>query len=90
MGKIIIQNIKKIISTERVASQTPLCGEQMASLECIEGGYIILNDDIITEFGEMNSLNSCKVEGARVIEASGKIWYMQEAERWSIVIRLRG
>ncbi|MDZ4059544.1 MAG: imidazolonepropionase [Bacteroidales bacterium] len=73
MGKIIIQNIKKIISTERVASQTPLCGEQMASLECIEGGYIILNDDIITEFGEMNSLNSCKVEGARVIEASGKM-----------------
>ncbi len=73
MGRVIIENISKIICTESTPSQTPLTGERMSSLGSLNSGYVIVNEDTIEEFGEMITLTPDKREGARTIDATGKM-----------------
>lgn len=55
--KKIIKNIKQLVQVEETA-RTWVAGKDMASLNCIDDAYLIVNGDLIEDFGKMSDLNS--------------------------------
>ena len=55
--KKIIKNIKQLVQVEETA-RTWVAGKDMASLNCIDDAYLIVNGDLIEDFGKMADLDS--------------------------------
>lgn len=67
--RILITNIKQLIQTDRDAYNKK-AGKEMATLNSIENAYLLINEDVISAFGDMNV---CPVNADKIIDASGKM-----------------
>ena len=71
MSRILLINIKKLLQI-RSLDTSYVSGEEMDALPFIESAYLLINNDIIEEFGEMK--NSPKnLEKFRVIDCKDKM-----------------
>jgi imidazolonepropionase len=71
--KIIIINIKEIVQTERSERVPVRSGASMSSMDNIRDGYIVINGELIEEFGEMSNLTEEQTTGANIIDATGRM-----------------
>ncbi len=65
-----IINIRLLVNT-RLQNQL-LRGKDLAELPCIEKAYLLIEDGIIAEYGEMEKRNSPPVPEENIIDASGQ------------------
>jgi imidazolonepropionase len=66
----IITNIKQLVN---VREQSPLLrGKEMAVLPCIENAYLIIEDDVIIEYGSMKEIKNQQSAIKNQIDASGQ------------------
>ena len=66
----LIQNIKQLIQTE----ETPVkwvAGADMAKINTIKNAYLLIEDELILDFGKMDNLP--KINADKIIDASGKM-----------------
>ena len=73
--KTIIKNIKELVQVEK-NPKLMVCGADMAKIGTIKNAWLLINDDIIEDFGEMSSLDETifeDVEELIEIDASGKL-----------------
>ena len=70
MPATIITNIKCLVNT-RTENQL-LRGKQLAALPCIENAYLVIENGIIAEFGEMDKLGWTDNNNDNVIDAAGQ------------------
>lgn len=66
----LIKNIKELLQV-RETSVSKVSGAEMAVLPTIKNAFLILEDNLIADFGEMNNLPEIKAD--KVIDATGKI-----------------
>ncbi|HEX8270318.1 MAG TPA: imidazolonepropionase [Flavobacterium sp.] len=67
--RILIINIKELLQI-RDASVTKVSGKEMAVLPSIKNAFLLINDDLIEDFGQMSK---CPATADQIIDASGKI-----------------
>lgn len=67
---ILITNIKELLQVEKVAKKM-VCGTAMKLLPTIKNAFLLVENDIIKDFGAMENLPKIKVE--KTIDASGKL-----------------
>lgn len=70
MAATIITNIRQLVNT-REQNQL-LRGKELAVLPCIENAYLVVEDGIIAEYGEMKSLANPPTAFNRIIDAAGQ------------------
>ena len=70
MPATIITNIKCLVNT-RTENQL-LRGKQLAELPCIENAYLVIENGIIAEYGEMDKLGWTDNNNDNVIDAAGQ------------------
>jgi imidazolonepropionase len=68
---ILIKNIKKLVQVEDTPREW-VAGNEMAKLNCIENAYLLLNDGLIADFGEMKDAPDSKTI-PQVIDAHGRM-----------------
>lgn len=66
----LITNIKELLQV-RETSVAKVSGSEMAVLPTIKNAFLILEDDLIADFGEMKNLPEIKAD--QVMDATGKI-----------------
>ncbi|PKB18947.1 imidazolonepropionase [Flavobacterium sp. 5] len=66
----LITNIKELLQV-RENSTLKVAGAEMAVLPTIKNAFLLLEDDLIADFGEMKNLS--KIKADKVIDATGKI-----------------
>jgi len=66
----LIINIKELLQI-RTATETKVCGEAMRILPRIKDAFLLIKDDLIADFGPMNSLP--KLVANHTIDAKGKL-----------------
>ena len=66
----LIQNIKSLIQTETKSAKW-IAGSDMAKLNTIEDAYLIIEDELISDFGEMKNLP--KINADKIVDASGRM-----------------
>lgn len=67
--RTLITNIKSLVQVE----QTPriaVCGQDMSSINCIDNAYLIIEDDIIADFGTMSQLQDTNAD--KIIDAKNR------------------
>jgi imidazolonepropionase len=70
--KTLIKNIKKLVQVEE-QPKLKVAGSDMSKIGSIDNAYLLINDDLIEDFG---SMSSCPVENEtikEVIDATGKM-----------------
>ncbi len=67
---LLITNIKELLQVEN-APKKMVCGAEMKILPTIKNAFLLIEDNIIKDFGEMENLPKIKAE--KIIDASGKI-----------------
>lgn len=67
--KLLIKNIKKLVQTEE-SPRMWVAGKDMDLLPSIDNAYLLINNDIIEDFGSMSQCPSCD---AHSIDAAGKL-----------------
>ena len=67
---LLITNIKELLQVENVPKKM-VCGAAMKILPTIKNAFLLIEDNIIKDFGEMENLPKIKAE--KIIDASGKI-----------------
>lgn len=74
--KTLIINIKQLVQVER-DSQLFVAGKEMSHLESISNAYLLVENDRITDFGEMKDLNTEAIYAngdlVKEIDASGRL-----------------
>ena len=70
--RTLIHSIKKLIQVEERPRQW-VAGRDMASLNCIDNAYIVLNDSIIEDFGPMGQMPAAIEGPVERIDASGRM-----------------
>src|SRR5689334_19749579 len=71
MSSCLITHIKQLVN---VREQTQLLhGKAMAELPCLEDAYVRIEDDTITDYGSMSSLEMSKHPADHVIDATGQL-----------------
>lgn len=75
--RLLIKNIKKLVNV-RENTPAPLCAQELGQLPCIEDGYIICDNGIIIDYGQMSEFPEGQLEAVeqsveRVIDAAGKM-----------------
>ena len=70
--RTLIHSIKKLIQVEERPRQW-VAGRDMASLNCINNAYIVLNDSIIEDFGPMGQMPAAIEGPVERIDASGRM-----------------
>jgi imidazolonepropionase len=70
--KTIIENIKELIQVDDDA-RLLVKGNEMSELTTIKNAYLIINDDIIEDYGEMSNLNLSDNENIIKIDATGRM-----------------
>ena len=68
--KTLFINIKELLQV-RETRVDKVCGAEMAALPTIKNAYLLIENDTIVDFGEMN--NCPTVNSNNIIDASGKI-----------------
>ena len=68
--RTLITNIKELLQV-RNTLKSFVAGSDMKQLPTVKNAYLLLEDDIISDFGKMEDLNGIIVEN--IIDASGKI-----------------
>ncbi len=66
----VITNIKELLQV-REENITKVSGEEMGILPTIKNAYLVIKDDLISDFGSMENLPNIKAD--KTIDASGKI-----------------
>jgi imidazolonepropionase len=66
----LITNIKELLQV-RETSVSKVSGAEMAVLPTIKNAFLILEDNLIADFGEMNNLPEIKAD--KIIDATGRI-----------------
>lgn len=69
MSAVIITNIKLLVNTR--TENRLLRGKELAELPCIENAYLIIEDGIIAEYGQMSMLKQGDSENA--MDVSGQV-----------------
>ncbi|MBI4646396.1 MAG: imidazolonepropionase [Bacteroidia bacterium] len=67
--KILIKNIKELIKVEQIP-RLLIKGKEMSFLETIENAFLLIENEKISDFGEMKD---CPEYSGKVIDASGKM-----------------
>ncbi|HKP31154.1 MAG TPA: imidazolonepropionase [Chitinophagaceae bacterium] len=70
MSSILISNIKQLVNVRNISQ--PLRGKELADLPLIHDAYLIVEDEIIAEFGEMKNLQSKIQNQKSTIDAAGR------------------
>lgn len=70
--RLLIKNIKTLAGILPLDVER-LCGEQMQSMESIDGAYLVADDGVISSFGPMAQMGD--VEADEVIDAEGRVVY---------------
>ncbi|WJS94167.1 imidazolonepropionase [Flavobacterium johnsoniae] len=68
--KTLITNIKELLQV-RETSITKVSGSEMAVLPTIKNAFLVLENNLIADFGSMNNLP--KINADKVIDATGKV-----------------
>ncbi len=68
--KILIQNIQQLLQV-RETSITWIAGEDMKQLPTIDNAWLLIENDLILDYGSMDSLK--EIDADEVIDATGKI-----------------
>ena len=72
---ILVKNIKCLVQVENSPKER-ICGKEMAHLEVINDAYLIINEGIISDFGEMKDLHHISIQDKtqkfNIIDARGK------------------
>jgi len=66
----IITNIRQLVNTRQQSEL--LRGKELAELPCIENAYLVIENGIIAEYGEMNTLGWTDSNNDNIIDASGQ------------------
>nr|WP_309759585.1 imidazolonepropionase [Flavobacterium sp.] len=67
---ILIVNIKELLQVRETAINK-VCGADMAILPTIKNAFLVINDNVITDFGSMDHLP--KINADKTIDATGKM-----------------
>ena len=75
---IFIKNIKKLVNVREAAPSAPLRGEEMLSLPCLDGAWLLTEGDRISRLGRMQDLRPEELEAMErsseeVIDAEGRM-----------------
>ena len=75
---IFIKNIKKLVNVREAAPSAPLRGEEMLSLPCLDGAWLLTEGDRISRLGRMQDLRPEELEAVErssdeVIDAEGRM-----------------
>lgn len=70
MPSVLISNIKKLINVRN--DSQPLRGKELAILPEIEDAYVVIQDGIIVDFGEMSNPKFKKIDPKSQIDASDR------------------
>ena len=75
---IFIKNIKKLVNVREAAPSAPLRGEEMLSLPCLDGAWLLTEGDRISRLGRMQDLQPEELEAMErsaeeVIDAEGRM-----------------
>ncbi|MBS1915847.1 MAG: imidazolonepropionase [Bacteroidetes bacterium] len=70
MATTVITNIKQLVNTRK--ENRMLRGKELADLPCIDNAYLIIEDGVIAEFGEMQELKANINHRATAIDGSGQ------------------
>ena len=72
----LITNIKQLVQVEKTPRKW-VAGKDMAKLECINNAYLLIEDEKIKAFGEMQALNTEEIyengDVVKEIDASGRL-----------------
>lgn len=80
--KTLIQNIKQLVQA-REEINGPLRGEQMKELPTIDNAYLLIEDDLIVDFGTMDQ---CPKNADKVIDATGKLVFPSFCDSHSHIV----
>lgn len=71
---LIIKNIKQLIQVEN-KPKLKVCGNEMSKISTIENAFLIIEDDLISDFGKMENYKFSSVEEKKhnIIDATGKM-----------------
>ncbi|OFX16449.1 MAG: imidazolonepropionase [Bacteroidetes bacterium GWA2_31_9] len=71
---LIIKNIKQLIQVEN-KPKLKVCGSEMSKISTIENAFLIIENDLISVFGKMESYKFSSVEEKKhkIIDATGKM-----------------
>ncbi len=70
--KTLIKNIKKLVQVEE-QPKLKVAGSNMAKIESIDNGFLLINNDLIEDFGPMSSCPAANSTMQEVIDATGKM-----------------
>ena len=70
--KVLIKNIKELLQV-RDAQVDKIPGREMKKLPTIENAWLIMEDDVISDFGRMDDFNKDENDFTEVVDAKGKI-----------------
>jgi imidazolonepropionase len=68
--KLLIKNIKELIQVEE-QPQIMVCGTDMSKIRTIKNAWLLIEDEKISDFGEMENLEN--IQADQVIDATGKM-----------------
>ena len=70
---LLITNIKSLVGTEE-NPKPKLAGKEMSVLNCIDDAFLLIEDDVIKDFGEMKNLNKSEIQNPKYkISGNGKM-----------------
>jgi len=74
--KIIIKNIKELVQVEETP-KTKVCGKEMADINTIKDAFLLINNGLIEDFGEMKTIANkeklFKNKDTTIIDATNKM-----------------
>ncbi|NJO89002.1 MAG: imidazolonepropionase [Chloroflexia bacterium] len=70
--KTLITNIKKLVQVEE-KPKLKVAGSDMAKINSIDNAYLFINNDLIEDFGTMESCPYLNQSGQKEIDATGKM-----------------
>jgi len=68
---LLITNIKKLVQVE-TQPRVWVAGKDMATLHCIDNAYLLIKDNLIADFGEMQNVPQVD-EKTQIIDADGRM-----------------
>lgn len=77
--KLLIKNIKKLVQVEEDNNlKIKVSGKEMNKLDCIDNAYLLLNNDIIEDFGSMSKIETVNKQNENCnylteIDANGRM-----------------
>lgn len=70
--KRIIKNIKQLVQVEETPRKW-VAGKDMAKLNCIDDAYLVINDNLIEDFGKMSDLKEIEGDVVEELDATGRL-----------------